>query len=90
MEIPISRKELQNLRQTLEEQKEIQQMSSAIISRVIQMAESGISRQYSWRKDNLTQSFMSGLISKLRIKFPDSSVYFIQDPHHPTLIVDWS
>jgi hypothetical protein len=106
---PLSRADLQNLRATLEAKRlqdvQVQQFVVEIASEVVAVAaQPDKKRQYTrrdWKLISMTKEVKEGIITGLRQKFPDTTIYFLpgdSDIRHssttyslyPTLLVDWS
>ena len=95
MESPLYRSQLQNYKQYQEERTKCHNLILEIISDVIKQAESEdengprIYFKSDWEGHTMTNAYMEEIHSRLRAKFPDSSVRFRSyDP--PVLCVDWS
>lgn len=88
MEIPVTRKQLIQMKETIEKKRildiAVQQIYIEVISDVMAYASDG--NVIYTKTFSVSGEVREGLLSILRKKFPDSSVYF----RDLTLFIDWS
>jgi hypothetical protein len=88
MEIPVTRKQLIDMKETIEKKRildiAVQQICIEVISDVMSYASDG--NVIYTKTFSVSSEVREGVLSILRKKFPDSSVYF----RDLTLFIDWS
>jgi hypothetical protein len=91
MGLPITRHELQNLRNI---RNELTNLTNNIIKEILYSAQMTNQRFYvksNWGNLILNNEMMDEICNLLREKFPDSSIYFLnKDYGLERLVVDWS
>jgi hypothetical protein len=91
MDIPLSRRDLHELRNITREKLKI--LSQQIIKDVINTAKTTLNRHYSktiWSNILINQDDADELIRLLKEKFPDTDMYYGTHINHRELFIDWS